>query len=308
MTLFNCKECDSKFESLKSLHAHFKKHDMLLGDYYVKHFGRRNKLTGQLLEFKNYDDYFEKDFSNHKQMIEWCKKTSEKEAKQYLIDCLKKRIIKKNLKYAPNTIELFTANLPTMEMYKTLFGSYSNVCSICDIEPMFKNNLPAKFHDDYGHCKIYIDTREQKPLSFANSEKLKLDVGDYAVSGDSYCYTYVDRKSFADLCGTVTVGYDRFKKEMQRCRDVGGYMFIVVEEDLYQMEEKNKRSPKKFNLSYVFSKMRDIQNEYKDCCQFLFSGNRVNSEKLIPKLLVVGKDLWHTDMQYFLDQNALNKK
>ena len=38
-----------EFEALKSLHAHVKKHNMFLGDYYVKYYGRKNKLTGELL-------------------------------------------------------------------------------------------------------------------------------------------------------------------------------------------------------------------------------------------------------------------
>ena len=51
---FKCKECGEDFTFLRSLHAHIKKHDMVLGDYYVKNYARKDKLTGELIQFKNY--------------------------------------------------------------------------------------------------------------------------------------------------------------------------------------------------------------------------------------------------------------
>lgn len=303
---FDCKECGEHFSSLKSLNCHIKKHDMFLGDYYVKHFQRKNKLNGCLLQFKNYEDYFEKDFTNYDQLIEWCDSAPIDEIKPYILSCLKKRINKKQLTYGPSTIELFTSSLPSVHLYKKIYGSYSEVCNLCGVKPMFDANLPQSFHNDYRDVQIFVDTREQQPLEFKNSKKLKLDVGDYAVSGDDYDYTYVDRKSFGDFCSTMTVGYKRFHRELRRCRDLGCYLFIVTESNLYKMAERNLFSPKRYNLDYAFHMMRDLQNEYKDCCQFVFSGNRSNSQILIPKLLMNGKKLWKTDMQYFLDTGAMD--
>ena len=97
MMSFDCKECDASFDALKSLHAHIKKHDMLLGDYYVKHFQRKNKLTGELLPFKNYEEYFEKDFSQSHQLKQWCDTAPFGAVKSYIIDLLKKRIKSKCL-------------------------------------------------------------------------------------------------------------------------------------------------------------------------------------------------------------------
>ena len=64
MTLFNCLECQQEFDSERSLHAHIKKHDMYLHDYYVKHFARRDLHTGDLLPFKNKEQYFSSFFLN----------------------------------------------------------------------------------------------------------------------------------------------------------------------------------------------------------------------------------------------------
>ena len=65
---------------------------------------------------------------------------------------------------------------------------------------------------------------------------------------------------------------------------------------------ENQRGYKKFNLEYVFHRMREIQAEYTDCSQIVFSGSRQKSEELIPKILVLGKDLWEVDVQYFWNQ------
>jgi hypothetical protein len=306
MMSFKCKECGQDFPALKSLHTHIKKHDMLLGEYYVKNYQRRNKLTGDLMQFKNYDEYFEKDFSNRSQLLKWCDSASFSEASDYIIKILKDRIQKKELKYAPNSIELYTNQLPPIDVYKKFYGSYTDACKKCLVEPMFNGKFPKEFHNDYSKIKIFIDTREQKPLPFKNFEKLKLDVGDYAVAGEHYSYTYVDRKSYDDFCNTMSSGYERFRRELERCRSLGSYLFIVIETDLYQMEKKNVFSPQKVNLKYVFHNMRVLQHDFKDCCQFVFSGNRSNSSILIPKLLVLGKKVWNTDIQYFLDSGVIN--
>lgn len=308
---FDCKECGEVFDSLKSLHCHIKKHDMMLGDYYVKHYQRKNKLTGSLIQFKNYEDYFQRDFATYDQMVEWCDTAPEAEVAPYIIDLLKKRIHKKNLDYGPATVEMFTSELPPIRIYKKIFGSYKQACEQCGVKPMFGSNLPEEFHRDYSQRKIYIDTREQQPLKFANSQVMKLDVGDYAVNGDDFKYTYVDRKSFPDLCNTLTTEYKRFARELQRCRSSGAYLFIVIECDLYKMDKINAKSPKRYNLSYVFHNLRDLQKEFRDCCQFVFSRNRSSSQLLIPKILMLGEKIWNTDMQYFLDNGAMqyfNKK
>jgi len=64
-----------------------------------------------------------------------------------------------------------------------------------------------------GELKIFIDTREQTPLSFANSEVKKLIVGDYCPNDSFFCNLFVERKSIFDLAGTLTKGLERFERE-----------------------------------------------------------------------------------------------
>ena len=299
MMSFECKECGDSFVSLRSLHSHIKKHGKLVGDYYVENFGRRDKLSNELIPFKNYDQYFGADFINKRNMKKWCKTAQRSEAKDFIIMTFRKKVEAKRLGGGPPATYIETAGMPDMEMCKNVFGSYSAVCKQFGMLPMLSGQLPNDFYNDYSNASILIDTREQKPLNFKNSEPLKLDVGDYAIGGDLYDYTFVDRKSYQDFCATVTNGYGRFVKELERCKSLGCFLFVVIETAFGDMWAENARGYKKFRLDYVYHRMREIQAQYSDCCQFVFSGSREKSEELIPKILVLGTKLWDVDLQYF---------
>ena len=115
---FKCKECDKEFDTGAALHRHLKIHDMTLADYYTKHFPRKNLLTGELLPFKNKNDYFEKDFSTYSQLLKWCHANDPKKVKEYSLNKLKKRIEDKALKLGPTHLELLLSEMPTVDIYK----------------------------------------------------------------------------------------------------------------------------------------------------------------------------------------------
>lgn len=303
---FECKECGESFGSRRSLHAHIKKHKLTLGDYYVKYMPRFDKLTNKPIEFKNADQYLSSDFNRHGNMIRWCAEAPEDEVKEYVLEKFKKRIEDKGLDKAPSSVYLKTAGLPTMEIIKRVFGSYTLFCRELGIETRYGDNLCEEFFEDYSDATIWVDTRENQPLEFKNSFVCKLDYGDYTLEPKSYTFTHVERKSFSDFASTVTNGYDRFYKEMERCRHSGCYLFVVIDTDFEGIFKLNNSVYKRFNMSYVFNKMRQFEVEFGDCCQFVFSGSRKRSEELIPKILCLGKKLWKVDLQYFWEKE-LNK-
>lgn len=68
-----------------------------------------------------------------------------------------------------------------------------------------------------GHS-IIIDTKEKRPLVFPGeirAVRRHLDTGDYSISGYEDRFT-VERKSLADLVGTVTHDRKRFVCELER--------------------------------------------------------------------------------------------
>ena len=80
---------------------------------------------------------------------------------------------------------------------------------------------------------VTIDTREQRPWSFPphiDVELGTLRTGDYALKGDDRFA--IERKSADDFVGTVSIGWHRFVKELNRM-DAAGFAakVIVVEGD-----------------------------------------------------------------------------
>ena len=128
-----------------------------------------------------------------------------------------------------------------------------------------------------------IDTREQKPLAFSHPQiteviRTKLDVGDYAVEfEDGHRPPVVfERKSKGDLWGTLTAGYERFKKELQRAEDSETMVIFILEGSYTKLHQKyrySKRKPEsiikqihtlhvKYGLQPVFCTTRDEMAKY----------------------------------------------
>ena len=308
MMFYKCKECGAEFETEKQLHAHIKKHGYYLADYYVKYYPRFNKLTGAPIQFKNKEQYFETDFATRAQLKKWCDTAEKTEVKEYILKILDNRIKNKGWKYAPCYLELYKSKLPETSTYIKYFGSYTEACKKIKVRPIFTTGLTKKFYDNFNK-KIFIDTREQQPLFFKNSENLKLDFGDYTLSGDDFTNTFVDRKSATDFIGTFGGGFERFRKEMQRCIEVDCYMYIVVEKTVSDIYKHYFPGKKISTLKWAFSNMVKIQHEFNKNCQFVFTNGREESQLIIPKLLSLGSELWKTDIQHYIDnENVLGKR
>ena len=300
---YKCKECGAEFKTEKSLHAHLKAHKMYVADYYVKHYPRYNKLNGNPLPFKKKEEYFENDFTNRSQLIKWCESAPNQEVKDYIIELAKRRIKRKNYVKAPFYLELLKRQLPDLDIYKKHFGTYTQACDSMGTKPIFYKGMPKQFNKDID-VEVLIDTREQQPLNFKKSKILKLDFGDYTLGGLDFTNTFVDRKSSGDFLSTFGGQVDRFRREMQRCVELDSYMYIVIEKSIKAIEkeavfQKGRRASK---LNWVFSNLIKVQHEFAGNCQFVFARNREHSEKIIPKLLYLGKKLWDVDVQYFIDK------
>lgn len=85
---------------------------------------------------------------------------------------------------------------------------------------------------------ILVDTREKSPWRFTGRRvRLKpaaLKVGDYAVQGRQ-AMLVVERKSVEDLFTTMTKGVERFGRELERARQAGTRVAVVVEGDVHRV-------------------------------------------------------------------------
>lgn len=301
MNKATCKNCHQQFITRASLHKHIKVHDLTLAEYYCKYFPREDILTKERLQFKGISEYFSSFFSCRENMVQWLSLANEEDAKDICLKMLKLRIEEKNLSCAPTEIELFFANLPPIKEYKRLFGSFTKACNLVNVDPTFSKKLPIDWGKDFSSKKIWIDTREKNPLKFANSEFLKLDIGDYSTLGEDYTNTFVDRKSFEDWCGTlVGDSLERFRREIKRAQTQNCFLWVVIECSMDAVRDLAKKSHHKPNLSFIGHNMRILVEEFRGHLQFVFSGSRENSQLIIPKLLCLGDKLYNVDMQYFL--------
>jgi ERCC4-type nuclease len=113
---------------------------------------------------------------------------------------------------------------------------------------------------------IIQDTREQMPLSFKHKfikgvKVEKLNVGDYGAEfGDGHRPPLVfERKSISDLYGTLTHGYERFRREIDRAANTATELTIIVEGSLTRTRlgtDYGSRTPESliYQLFYIGAK------------------------------------------------------
>lgn len=81
---------------------------------------------------------------------------------------------------------------------------------------------------------VIIDTREQTPWSFDPTQVAAsigtLRTGDYALAGDDGFA--IERKTLDDFLSTISSGWERFQRELERARDRMPFMPILVEASL----------------------------------------------------------------------------
>jgi len=301
---FQCKICKEEFDSEEALTKHIKVHSVTLAEYYTTFHPRYNLLTGERLPYKNKKDYFSRDFTTRTQLKKWCKTNPDETVKSYILKLLRARVEEKNLSHGPSHLELQLRMLPEIEEYQKHYGSFTRVCELVNVEPLFSERLPADFFDVEisREMEIIVDTREKQPLNFPCFVKKKLDIGDYALTDES-TLTFVDRKSESDFKSTFTVkkNLDRFKKEINRAVDLNGYLFIVIESSIQNIyKNNNQRWQHKSNLEYLWHNIIDIGHEFAGRCQFVFSGSRENSEDLIPRILHHQEKIWNVDLQHYM--------
>lgn len=127
--------------------------------------------------------------------------------------------------------------------------------------------------------KITIDTREQTPWAFppelAEATRGTLPQGDYALAGDQSFA--IERKSVDDFAGTVSSGWERFKRELRRMDNAGfPAKVIIVEGDMAAFFFAPDGTPPTHGhaaLTPQFLAKRIAQLTYDFRCSVLFAGS-----------------------------------
>ena len=317
--MVECKICNEVFKDDTALHRHLRSHKTLVVDYYHAHYPRKDLYTGDLIKFKNKNQYFSEDFNERNSMKKWFKLTSKEKARDYCHQYIQKRIQSKKIKYTPCEVEVRSLMCPPIPFLHTSFDNYYDYCA-SNFKLINKysaypeeTDLPSDVKPDDVKIKmyeVYVDTREQKPLKFDFKTQIQtLKFGDYCFSSSkSSANTYIERKSITDFIGTMSGGYERFKREIDRAKEEDAKLVVLVEEGLSNclnfkflpyVSKKIKATPE-----YIFHNVRELIQSY-DNVHFLFVKGRLEASRVIQKLFLYGGKYHRIDLQLAYDLRKL---
>lgn len=303
---FKCEICSEQSGSFAALHRHLKKeHSILPREYYPLWYNRRDKFDDELIEFKDVKTYFKTDFNTKGNFLMWIS-TGGPEVKEYILNLLAERAKDKNTDLIGSHVEMKSNFSPSLSDCISIFGGaakFQDALSERGLKMKLGTTLPQIKE---GELKIFIDTREQAPLSFKNSEVKKLIVGDYCPNDSFFCNVFVERKSIFDLAGTLTKGIERFEREIQRAGEIGAYLIVVTESSFLDALEYSPRNSfsQRIGGAYLFNKIRKLMLDYNNI-QFLFSSTRARSTQLVETIFRMGEAAKVADLEFLKDRGAI---
>ena len=132
---------------------------------------------------------------------------------------------------------------------------------------------------------LICDSREQKCLDFKGIEgvdkieEMGLSFGDYnAIVHDKVVPIVIERKSIGDLFGTMTQGYARFKREMERAKEANFKLILAVEGTYSEVWEGYKHS--QFEGPSMVKKLAMMQVRY-DLETWYCESRRVMARRIV---------------------------
>ena len=315
--MVKCAICGKEFETDRKLHSHLKAHKMRMVEYYQSQFPRYDKYDGKIIKFKNKEQYFEADFNSRTNLRMWLKNSNTEEVKKYCKEILIRRKEKKELVYSPSQSELRSLIFPPIQYYNEIFGDYYKLCKQLGFKNKHQNFNEIVVGSEWQkpEYEILIDTREQRPLKFKRNVKLiKLDYGDYAFSSpEASCKAFIERKAVGDFLATISGGYERFVREIQRSVDDEANLIVIIEQKLsnvlyFNHQRKNHGgkvySKVKATPEFIFHRVRSLSQKF-PTIQFLFVDGKRESARVIEKIFTSGCVHKKIDLQLAYDTGRL---
>ena len=137
---------------------------------------------------------------------------------------------------------------------------------------------------------INIDSREKLKLDFIDdlvtgTEIMTLPVGDYGVtfSNGYQCPLVFERKNLTDLFGTLGSGYKRFKKEIEKSKDFGFKLIILIEGSMSKIYEGIEHSQR--GGESVVMQLNTIWIKY-DIPYYCFCGSNLTARYEMSRFII----------------------
>ncbi len=279
-----------------------------MGDYFHKYHPRLNKSTNKLITFKSEEQYFTQDFEDKNELQEWFNKNTKDANYQYLKEYLLKRKEYKGIKKFPSQFESKSLIFPVVSFLIRFFGEdkVRGLAAETGLSFSFDYKQELEFNNDL-QLEITIDTRENKPLDFNCLYKIqKLEQGDYK-SDNSVQKIVIDRKSLNDCIGTLSQGFDRFQREIERAEAAGEFLVMLVEHsynDLRNFNSFHWMRHAKVSPDYILHRIRELLQKYSKF-QVVCVKSRDEAKITIEKLFRLKNNIETVDLQYFIDSGSL---
>jgi len=286
-----CKIDGKEFADEKSLHLSLRGYGLNKEKYYHTYYPKKDLFSGETINFKNKEQYFNSDFNDKNNMKKWLKQQPIEKAQEYCRSLLIKRKEEKGIVYSPTQVELRTIMSPSIIFYNKIFKNYYDLCSSVGLTNKFihPENITNQFKFKLTReDSIYVDTREQDWLKFdVPFEITTLPFGDYSCTNNN-CNCYVERKSLSDFISTLSIGnLGRFTNEIIRAQKSNAYLVVIIEEKLTNalsfqylphISKKIKATPE-----YIFHNVRQLIQEY-DNLQFLFVDGKSEMKRVMESI------------------------
>lgn len=300
-----CKFDNTTHPSLEALHKHIRKFHIKQSDYYLEYYPRKDLLTKELIEFKDYNQYFNQDFKNKNNLKKWLK-TNPEEGKKWAIDWLLKRKNEKGLIYAPSHVELKSLTAPSMDYFESIGGYYKITKELGFLDRYNNDKLVLK---NFGDKKILVDSREQNAIKLnCKTSIAALNIGDYSLDEKNDLGIYIERKSLNDFCGTLSKGLERFEKELGRAKETNSYVVMIVESNLNDSLSFNYLPQTKWvkaQPAFIFKNLRDLLVKYPLNFQVLFAEGRKDFALKIIKIFELGNQVKKIDLQFRMENGDI---
>lgn len=297
-----CKICNKETENNK----HFwKNHQITLADYYIQNCPRFDLHTNEIIPFKNVEQYSTARFTNRRNLISYISSLNKETAYNFCKELLLERKAKKELNYFPGEWELRSLMIPSISFFNKKFG-LSLVKKLCDeLFLILRYDYEQKLEFENKELNFIVDTRENSVLDVPNKIIKKLDVGDYAIEGSNII---IEKKSITDFCSTLSQNFDRFCRELDRCRNNNQYLIILIEEKFSNIASiaylpHTRRI--KATSDFIFHLARQILNLYPLNCQIVCCNGKKESVRFIEKVFQLKNNPQTIDFQHAIDNSLI---
>lgn len=312
-------------ESLDALHAHLRRYRVSKEKYYHTYYPRHDPITGELIPFRDLDQYLAQDFRDKNTLRRWLKEHPEEGllwAKQWLA----RRKEEKALVYAPSQVELRTLCCPSMPYYDKVAaseGGYYGVTASLGYAPRYVAE-PLQFTPLPQDAVVLQDTREDKPIALPRPmREATLNVGDYALAAPYDRNIRIERKSLNDWCGTLSgrkqirkgktkttewTNLERFERELARAQEQGLYVVMMVEDSLAHAQAFDRLPHMrhvKASPAYLMHNLRELLIRYPLTFQCVFVEGRVEMSRAMLRVFELGDQVRRVDLQSRYEQGQL---